>query len=192
MFLRGSNKIKPRLFSAEESLGRPLPGTGAPTNLREWAYWRPEAEEHGGDDFYRYMASPPPGREDFAVNPSTIDKAPLLFHHLLDLADSMESHGLAAHAAAPLAVCELVARLCLGPSDKASGSAGEEKGGASAAGTAAVVPSKAGKGDGGGGRGGGESGPAVEDNGKDAASRSPALALVCLRQSRLLLKLGPT
>lgn len=181
---------------------------GAPTNLREWAYWRPEAEEHGrsdgdggggsssagGGDFYRYMASPPPGREAFAVNPSTIDKAPLLFHHLLDLADSMESHGLAAHAAAPLAVCELVARLCLSPSNKAHGSAGEGKAATEAEGAAAAAgaaaPSKAGKGDG-GGSGGGESGAGGGD-GQDDASKSPALALACLRRSRLLLKLGPT
>lgn len=113
------------------------------------------------------MGSPPPGREAFVINPSTVDKAPLLFHHLLDLADSMESHGLAAHAAAPLAMCEVVARLCLSPTSKAGGSAGDEKGVAGA-----------------GGAGG--------ENGEGAASRSPALALVCLRRSRLLLKLGPT
>eukprot|EP00903_Cladosiphon_okamuranus_P014428 g13389.t1 len=185
-------------------------GTGVPTNLREWAYWRPEDEVHrgiddddndkdcgGGGDLHRYMASPPPGREAFAVNSTTIDKAPLLFHHLLDLADSMESHGLAAHAAAPLAVCELVARLCLSPTNEASGPAGKGKGATGAGGTSGAAaapptPSKAGKGNSGGdGGGGGESGAGGGD-GQDAESKSPALTLACLRRSRLLLKLGPT
>lgn len=206
MSLRRPNRSS-RVVSAEETLGHPPAGTGAPTNLREWAYWRPEVEELpgndgddgggvgggvGGEDLYRFMASPPPGREPFAVNPSTIDKAPLLFHHLLDLADSMESHGLAAHAAAPLAVCELVVRLCLDPSNKVSGSAREEKGvteagGPPPAGAPVAASSKAGKGDGGGVEGESDAG-----GGKEEASRSPALALACLRRSRLLLKLGPT
>lgn len=40
-------------------------------SLRDWAYWRPEAEE---GDFYKWMASPPPGRERFVIGPITIDK----------------------------------------------------------------------------------------------------------------------
>ena len=146
------------------------------------------------------MASPPPGREAFAVNPSTIDKAPLLFHHLLDLADSMESHGLAAHAAAPLAMCELVARLCLSPDNTAHGSAGEGEAASGVGGAAVAVgavaaaatASKTGKADGGGGGGGGPESGANGGYDEGDASRSPALALACLRRSRLLLKLGST
>jgi len=174
----------------------PDAGTGAPDNLRDWAYWRPEAEEHGhgdggggsdgsdgsdgsGNDLHRYMAAPPPGREAFAINPATIDKAPLLFYHLLDLAESMEAHGLAAHAAAPLAIAELVARLCLGRDTKAATSSSE-------AGEGAAEIANTGKGGGGGeGAEAGEGHPA-------AANVFPALALACLRRSRLLLKLGPT
>lgn len=129
------------------------------------------------------MASPPPGREAFAINSATIDKAPLLFHHLLDLAESMEAHGLAAHAAAPLAMGELVARLCLGPETKASGSS------SGSGGNVAAEPGNAGKGVGGGG-GGGDCAAAGED--PSAPAVFPALALACLRRSRLLLKLGPT
>lgn len=144
------------------------------------------------------MATPPPGREPFIVGTATIDKAPLLFHHLLDLAENMESHGLAAHAAAPLAVCELVARLCLGPPgaipnkvSKAGGDgntraqAGGGEGGTTAAVAAAAKP----------GKGGGVGAGTADGEGSEhpeANTMFPALALACLRRSRLLLKLGPT
>lgn len=117
----------------------------------------------------------------------------------------MESHGLAAHAAAPLAMCELVARLCLGPPrDDAAPPLGLES--AKRAGDGASPPAgepkaKAGKGKGassskgGGGAAGGAKGQdksAAEQSSSAQGRPFPALALACLRRSRLLLKLGPT
>lgn len=122
--------------------------------------------DNGEDDLYRYMTAPPAGREPFAISTTTIEKAPLLFHHLLDLAETMESHGLAAHAAAPLALAEVIARLCLGPARNSGGDGGG-------------VDSANGKGAG--------------DTGEDeSANVFPALALARLRRARLLFKLGPT
>ncbi|CAM9269015.1 unnamed protein product [Scytosiphon promiscuus] len=150
--------------AAEEAEGKPSTGrpppiaSQPPVHLRDWASWRPESDP----DLYRHMAVPPPGRAPYVLSTATIEKPPLLFHHLLDLAEGMEDHGLAAHAAAPLAMSELVARLCLG------------------------APLSAGTGVGDGGAG---------ENAEElvaAAESFPALALACLRRSRLLLKLGPT
>lgn len=103
----------------------------------------------------------------------------------------MESLGLTAHAAAPLAICELVARLCLCPlrippvpredthkEDRTTTTAPEhvaKKG----KGKNKVTPK--------------EAQGALELIEQEADREvSPALALVCLRRSRLLLKLGPT
>ncbi|CAN0550186.1 unnamed protein product [Ectocarpus sp. 12 AP-2014] len=160
-------------------------GGRAPLHLRDWAYWRLESVpvepkddndgdknnhdsvvDNGDDDLDRYMAAPPAGREPFVISTTTIEKAPLLFHHLLDLAETMESHGLAAHAAAPLALAELVARLCLGPARRRGG------GGSGVDGT---------------------DGKGVEDISEDGSAKVfPALALARLRRARLLFKLGPT
>ncbi|CAN0536177.1 unnamed protein product [Ectocarpus sp. 12 AP-2014] len=157
----------------------------APLHLRNWAYWRLESvpveskddnggdknnhdsvDDNGQDDLDWYMAAPPAGREPFVISTTTIEKAPLLFHHLLDLAETMESHGLAAHAAAPLALAELVARLCLGPARRKGG---------------------------GGSGGDGTDRKGAEDIGEDgSANVFPALALARLRRARLLFKLGPT
>lgn len=146
------------------------------------------------------MTTPPPGREQYVLSTATVEKPPLLFHHLLDLADGMEAHGLAAHASAPLAIAELVARLCLGaplsvsdgkadsgggnPGEKVPG-AGKETGAGGGKGTAAAAAaSKVGK-------GGADVGK--KEVGIGAPGESfPALTLACLRRSRLLLKLGPT
>lgn len=154
---------------------------------------------------YRYMAAPPPGRGPHALSTATIEKPPLLFHHLLDLAEGMEGHGLAAHAAAPLAMSELVARLCLGPPLPVPGSNADDDvgkpgvtgsdasktnsaavGGKGVAPAAAPAASKAGK-------GAADAGTGEIAKDKAAAEEMfPALALACLRRSRLLLKLGPT
>ncbi|CAM9765355.1 unnamed protein product, partial [Ectocarpus sp. 4 AP-2014] len=174
--------------AAESSGGRRTSTTAggrAPLHLRDWAYWRLESvpvepkddnggdknnhdsvDDNGEDNLCRYMAAPPTGREPFVISTTTIEKAPLLFHHLLDLAETMESHGLAAHAAAPLALAELVARLCLGPARRRGG---------------------------GGSAGDGVDGKGVEDIDEDgSATVFPALALARLRRARLLFKLGPT
>lgn len=175
--------------AAESSSGRRTSTTAggrAPLHLRDWAYWRLESvplepkddngggndnhdgvDNNGEDDLYRYMAAPPAGREAFVISTTTIEKAPLLFHHLLDLAETMESHGLAAHAVAPLALAELVARLCLGPARRSGG---------------------------GGSVGDGADGNGAGDTGEDdsAINVFPALTLARLRRARLLFKLGPT
>lgn len=106
----------------------------------------------------------------------------------------MESLGIAAHAAAPLAICELVARLCLcpprSPSVPRAGMLKENSP------TPPEVNVKKGKGK-------NKVTPKEEQElkaqgtlelmGQEADGEvSPALALVCLKRSRLLLKLGPT
>lgn len=191
--------------SAPDEEAEPKPSTGRshpvasqpPVHLRDWARWRPESDP----GLYRHMAAPPPGREPFTLSTATIEKPPLLYHHLLDLAEGMESHGLAAHAAAPLAMSELVARLCLGSPLPVPGSSDGAKpaavasdvsnangaaGGGKGATSVAAVASKAGK--------GAVDGGAEEGSGHPVAAEEmfPALALACLRRSRLLLKLGPT
>ncbi|CAM9228901.1 unnamed protein product, partial [Hapterophycus canaliculatus] len=157
---------------AEPSTSRPpAVASRPPVHLRDWAYWRPESDP----GLYRYMAVPPAGREPYALSAATIEKPPLLYHHLLDLAEGMEAHGLAAHAAAPLAMSELVARLCLGSPLLMLGSDADGD----------LAKPGAGKG----------AADGVGENAKDPAAVEvvfPALALACLRRSRLLLKLGPT
>lgn len=127
-------------------------------------------------------------------------QAPLLFHHLLDLAEAMESQGLAAHAAAPLAMCELVARLCLGPprdipplskdaeDARKTSEIPDPKSTKGAKGKEAPPPKS------GGGKGGGklEGKEEPKEEGVERTYVFPALALASLRRARLLLKLGPT
>lgn len=119
----------------------------------------------------------------------------------------MESHGLAAHAAAPIALSELVARLCLGPPRPVPtthmpppqnvGGGGstprsvdpKEKAGGPGKGASPKAKGKAA-----GNEKGGEE-ISAESGGDDKGPTPdmfPALALACLRRSRLLLKLGPT
>lgn len=130
---------------------------------------------------------------------------PLLFHHLLDLAEGMESHGLAAHAAAPLAMCELVARLCLGGQQQQgfvsapkpqqiADDIGANLGASGAKGKEAKGKKNASPKSGGTGSGKENEKEAGDGRGEsvDGSDVVPAVALACLRRSRLLLKLGPT
>lgn len=127
-------------------------------------------------------------------------KVPLLYYHLLDLADAMESHGLAAHAAAPLAMCELVARICLAPPETIPSPKPQPKVDDSANSKAAGAKGKGGKGKNASPKGGGTTDGKEDENqvgegrgpGTEQGDTSPAIALACLRRSRLLLKLGPT
>ena len=119
----------------------------------------------------------------------------------------MESHGLAAHAAAPIALSELVARLCLGPPrpeptthmpppQNADGGGStprsvdpKEKAGVQGKGASAKAKGKS--------AGSDKEGEEINAHGGGGDQGSnhdmfPALALACLRRSRLLLKLGPT
>lgn len=156
---------------------------------------------------FRYppsLAFPLPSMFFFCSSPTT--KAPLLFHHLLDLADTMESNGLAAHAAAPLALAELVARLCLGPPRaipqyKPPQTANSDEGGAPKTADSKDKGGARGKGAASGKNKGKAAGIEKEEEEVGAESGGdrgldadvfPALALACLRRSRLLLKLGPT
>ncbi|CAM9503008.1 unnamed protein product, partial [Choristocarpus tenellus] len=150
----------------------------APNCLAEWEKWR----------------------ERMVIGPATIDKVPLLVHHLLSLSDMMESHGLGAHAIAPLALCEVVIRFCLSPDPslllnnsqgsmihKKSSSFTSKPGPPSSSKTS-TSPQPA---------GGGEDGRhrmrVGECNEKEgtAGAIPPVLQLVCMRRSRLLFALGP-
>ena len=142
----------------------------------------------------------------FSPDIRTRAQAPLLFHHLLDLAENMESSGLAAHAAASLAVCELVARLCLGPERALPVPKEDISVDHSKPEVTAAVPkeAKAKKGKGkkevgakGITKGEQQQTKGQQDNLGSNGQRGneevfPALALACLKRSRLLLKLGTT
>lgn len=112
----------------------------------------------------------------------------------------MESHGLAGHAAAPLAMCELVARLCLGPPEAAASPKPPQQKVDDSATKAGGAKGKGGKGKNvspkGGGTAVGKEDEPLAGEGKGPGTcqgeTPPAIALACLRRSRLLLKLGPT
>lgn len=138
----------------------------------------------------------------YSLSTTLLIKAPLLFHHLLDLAETMESHGLAAHAVAPLALAELVARLCLGPPRPVRANQPPKKADDDATPKSVDPKEKGGQGKGASTKAKGKStrhekeeeqisAEASEDKGSHP-DMFPALALACLRRSRLLLKLGPT
>ncbi|CAM9449773.1 unnamed protein product, partial [Discosporangium mesarthrocarpum] len=98
-------------LAAEEDAhgGKRLDIFAAPRSLSQWGYWRP------CQALCQWMKSPPGGREMMVISPSTVGKVPILVHHLASLSELMSSQGLAAHAVAPLALCEAVVRLCLCP-----------------------------------------------------------------------------
>lgn len=111
----------------------------------------------------------------------------------------MESHGLAAHAVAPLAVCELVTRLCLVPA--VTPDSGNHESSTPEANTTAAktVAAKGGKGKSAAAAKSLGADVVLEEGGDGASTRKqdagdtcPALALVCLKRSRLLFKLGPS
>lgn len=121
-------------------------------------------------------------------------QAPLLFCYLVDLAECMESHGMAAHAAAPLAMCELVAKICLDENSVPRGISGGQE-----ATTAVADPTVSSRSGAVTGKKGVTEAVGVGDTGTAAVEQLPGyvecafpgLALVCLRRARLLFKLGP-